>query len=117
MHRELITRAFEKANMEAKRSGINRPSNNRLAKILSDFISNELKTPIGERRLRDYYNATMLTNTSNYDDINIRQLNVVIGLCNYLGYEEYESFMLETNLKKKKTDQKKLNLSLHYNLE
>ena len=102
MHSKLIIRAFEKAREEAQNKGVNRPSNNSLAKILSDFIFYEMNTPIGERRLRDYYNASINTELTNESDININQLKVVIGLCHYLDYENYEAFVSQTSSKPKK---------------
>jgi len=107
MHRKLIIKAFEKARDEVQRKGVNKPSNNSLAKLLSDFISNERNTPIGERRLRDYYNASVHTHTTHDIDINITQLSVVIGLCNYLGHENYEAFVSKYIPESKKKPLKK----------
>ncbi|WP_347925502.1 hypothetical protein [Pontimicrobium sp. SW4] len=99
MHRKIIIKAFEKARKEAQKKGINHPSNNFLAKILSDYISNEFKTPIGERRLRDYYKLAIHKGINDEGDINITQLNVVNALCEYLGYKNYQDFVVKNRLK------------------
>ncbi len=99
MHKKIIIKAFDKARKEAQKKGINHPSNNSLAKILSDYISIEFNTPIGERRLRDYYKSAIRKGINNEGDININQLNVVIGLCKYLGYEGFEDFVLHNSTK------------------
>jgi len=111
MHRKLIIKAFEKAGRESRHKGVNKPSNHSLAKDLSDFISNEMNTPIGERRLRDYYKEATAIHNKTIDDINIVQLSVVIGLCNYLGYDDYEAFLGKIKSKKKKKPSKS---SLHF---
>ena len=101
MHKEIIIKAFDKARKKARKKGVNDPSNNSLAKTLSDYISFEFKTPIGERRLRDYYKLALQKRRAP-DDINITQLNVVIGLCNYLGYDGFEDYVVKNNGKNSK---------------
>ncbi len=103
MHNLLLIKAFEKAKKEEQEKGIKEPSNHSLAKIISEVISNE-KTAIGEKRLGDYYKLALKNEN---EDINIPQLGVILGLCNFLGYESYEDF-IEKNRKKDKEGNKLL---------
>ncbi len=98
MHNLLLVKAFEKAKKQEQEKGIKKPSDHSLAKIISEFISNE-KTAIGEKRLSQYYKSAL----NKTEDINIPQLGVILGLCNFLGYDSYEDF-IENNRKKDKKE-------------
>ncbi|MEC3906004.1 hypothetical protein VOI54_03185 [Tamlana sp. 2201CG12-4] len=106
MHSTLLIKAFEKAKKEEQKKGIKDPSNYSLAKIISAFISNK-KTAIGERRLGDYYKQALKDNTK---DINISQSGVIHGLCNYLGYENYEDFIKKSKTHTTKNEKSWLSL-------
>ena len=91
MHKTLIQKAFKKAKEERKKIGENIPSLTRKAEDISDYISDECNYNIGEMRLRQYFNQAIDLNTEK-TDINISQLEVVNGLCNYLEFKNYEDF-------------------------
>ena len=101
MHKILISKAFKRAEEIEKKRGIKMPSNTSIAKLLSDYIEEKVHFHFGERRLRDYYNLAL---KNDGDDINIVQQKVILGLCKYLGYQDYQHF-----LKENITDNKKEN--------
>ena len=92
MHKILIQKAFKEAKKERKKKGENFPSLTRKAKDISDYISNECNYNIGEMSLRIYFNKAIDLNTEK-TDINIKQLEVVNGLCGYLKFKNYEDFI------------------------
>ncbi|TXE15683.1 hypothetical protein ES692_15490 [Psychroserpens burtonensis] len=96
MHKRIVIEAFQKAKENEEIKGIKDPSNNYLSKILSEYILEEMKSPFGERSLKNYYNQALDTERPS-EDIHISQLNVVIGLCRYLGYKNYEDYILNQN--------------------
>ncbi|GHC48112.1 hypothetical protein [Ulvibacter litoralis] len=101
MHRKLLLAAFEKASENQKKQGVLTPSTNSSAKLLSDFIEEASKFPFTSRSLRDYYNKAVKAPDT---EIKIKQLKVVQALCAYLGYEDYEDFVLKNSKQKTKID-------------
>lgn len=91
MHKHLIIAAFDKAKDHAQLEGITNPSKSHMATLLSDYILQEVKFSITDRRLRDYYNEAIVIQTDK--DIKIAQQDVINGLCQYLGYESYQAFL------------------------
>ena len=92
MHRKLIAKAFEKAKVEMEKSGISNPTTTKLAKYLTDRIDEEVNFVYGDRSLRNYYNRIL----DEVDgEINIPQIEVINGLCKYLGYLNYKDFILK----------------------
>jgi hypothetical protein len=91
MHKTLIQKAFKKAKEERKKIGENKPSLTKKAEWISDYIATECNYNIGEMSLRQYFNKAIDLNTEK-TDINISQLEVVNGLCNYLEFKNYEEF-------------------------
>ncbi len=92
MHKKLIVEAFNKAKLLRKKSGEKKPSAINMAEDLSDFINENEDFRLGERSFRDYRNDAEKQMESP-EDINIKQLKVVNGLCRYLGFDTYEAFV------------------------
>ncbi|OUR90942.1 hypothetical protein A9Q87_13490 [Flavobacteriales bacterium 34_180_T64] len=76
--------------------GVKNPSKNHLAIILSNYITEDFGFPFGERSLVNYYNS--INQLKDLEDINISQLKVITGLCNYLGYDDYEDFIFNNEM-------------------
>ena len=91
MQKELIVAAFQKAREDLKSEGVIEPSTHQASIRISNYLGDDFGFSFGERRLKDYYKSA-LDNGSD-DVVNIAQLNVVKGLCKYLGYESYEAFI------------------------
>ncbi|OEK09506.1 hypothetical protein A8C32_12415 [Flavivirga aquatica] len=101
MYKELIIEAFVKAKNQREKRGEKSPSVVAIAEDLSEYISEKEGFSLGERSFRDYKKeAEKLANK--LEDINIKQFKVVIGLCKYLGYNDYEDFVSRNTSKIKK---------------
>jgi hypothetical protein len=92
MNKILVLKAFDKAAMEIKKRGIQKPSPTEIALELSIFIADREDFDLGERSLRDYRAAAEKWKEEN-KDISIKQLAVINGLCRYLGFENYQGFV------------------------
>ena len=91
MNKILITKAFEEARIKKEKQGLTKPSQTDISKELSDFIEKSEGFGLGERTFRDYYNeASKLKDDS--EDISIKQVDVINGLCKYIGYDNYVDF-------------------------
>ncbi|WP_417201319.1 hypothetical protein [Bizionia sp.] len=90
MHKELLIKAFEKARNELIKQGHPSPSHVRMAEELSWYIQENVGFTLGERRFRDYYTNALKSET---EDIEIKQIKVVDGLCHYLGFDHYIDFI------------------------
>ncbi|MFI1770599.1 hypothetical protein [Thalassobellus citreus] len=101
MHKELILEAFKKANVNRARLGEKNPSLISKAKLLSDAVHLEAGFVLGERSFRNYYNKAKEIYSTD-EDINIKQFKVILGLCKYLQYENYEDFISKINFEKSK---------------
>ncbi|WP_047547325.1 hypothetical protein [Psychroserpens sp. Hel_I_66] len=95
MHKKITLGAFQKAKENEQKKGARIPSKNRLSKVLSDYIFSEMNFSIGERSLKNYFDKSLEIKETN-EDINIAQLDVVNGLCRYLGYKNYEDYILNS---------------------
>jgi len=113
MHKTLIIHAFNKAEEERKKRGEKKPSKVELAEDISNFIKDEIGFGLGEKSFRDYYNEAKKLG-SGLKDISIKQLNVVIGLCKFLGHNSYEDF--EKNIKNQSILQKLMALIRKYKI-
>jgi len=103
VNKKLILKAFEKARIKKQKEGIKRPSQTELSEELSNFIEEHEEFKLGERSFRDYYNeAKKLLNDDN-NDINIKQLKVINGLCKYLDYDNYQEFLISLDHHKDKS--------------
>lgn len=89
MHKELIIQAFNKARGELINQGHHNPSNVKMAEELSSYVQEKEGFLLGERTYRDYYTDALKTET---EDVDIRQIKVVNGLCHYLGFDSYVNF-------------------------
>ncbi len=97
MHKKLIIDTFEKVKENEITRGIKRPSNDHISKTLSDFIHDEMNFDFGKRSLKNYYNHALKIEDVD-EDINILQLNVILGLCKYLGFGNYEDYVRSINI-------------------
>lgn len=93
MHRELLLNAFEKVERKLNSEGINSPSINQCAVRLSEIISETF--PYGDRRLRDFYKEAK---NSDGGAINIPQPQVLMALAQYLGYDNYNDFLVKNTI-------------------
>lgn len=93
MHKKIILKAFEKAKEEQVKFGVKNPSLTRLASDISDFLEEYAEDKIGEKSLRLYFNNAKRQDEEK--DINIKNKNVLNGLCLYLGYEDYKDFIMK----------------------
>ena len=92
MNKILIVHAFAKAEQEIKEKGVLKPSLTQMATVLSDYLEEKEDFPFGERSLRDYRGIAEKIEHEN-EDISIKQLAVITGLCKYLEYENYQDFV------------------------
>lgn len=91
MHKTLIINAFEKVKVERKKQGEKSPSLTNIAEDLASFVKESEGLSLDEKSYRNYFNdARKCINTA--EDISIKQLKVVNGLCEFLGFENYEDF-------------------------
>ncbi|MEO8934798.1 MAG: hypothetical protein ABI295_10885 [Xanthomarina sp.] len=94
MHKKLLIKCFDKARKELQRQGTQNPSTVKIAELLSNYVDENEGFPLGERTYRDYYNHAL---KDDVEDIEIRQIKVLNGLCRYLGFEDYSDFTTELN--------------------
>ncbi|MEZ4809403.1 MAG: hypothetical protein R2819_03510 [Allomuricauda sp.] len=105
MLKNLIFKSFEKARELRKEKGDNNPSMQALAEDISEFGSTTKEFNLGEKSFRDYFNeAKRLKN--NTDDISIKQLDVINGLCKFLGYDNYKKFVKDVKADHESIQQK-----------
>lgn len=96
MHNKLIRQSFERALQTEEERGTINPSKSRLATMLSDYIEENENFQFGERRLRDYYNDVLAET-----QVEIKQPAVLNGLSSFLGYNNYQDFVLRFTADKK----------------
>ena len=85
MHRKLIEEAFKKAEKDLIDEGHASPSVDKRATHLSQVL--EVNSNYGSKTFHKLYNKTLNVN----DKIEIKRQDVVLGICQYLGYPDYES--------------------------
>ncbi|MBT0607887.1 hypothetical protein [Aequorivita echinoideorum] len=96
MHCKLLINAFEKVRTELKKDGVT-PSDHRCAKELSAIISKDFI--YGEKRLGFYYKEAK---NNPEKEVEIPQPQVLLALAKYLGYENYEDFVLKNEKRKER---------------
>ncbi len=95
MHKEIVTMAFKKVEKELKRDlGIS-PSLTNCANQLSILIFETNKFSYGEKSLRKLYKLAL---DSTEEEIEVKQPQVVSGLCKFLGYKNYKDFVFKNHL-------------------
>ncbi len=99
MNKDLILNAFAKAEQEIKKRGVLKPSLTQMATELSAFIEEKENFILGERSLRDY-RGDALKLDDDESDISIKQIAVINGLCQYLGFHNYQEFFQNKNSKR-----------------
>ena len=102
MNKNLVMDAFAKAEKEIKKTGVKNPSLTQIATELSDYLEEKAGIVLGERSLR-VYRGEALKLLNEEDDISIKQLTVINGLCKYLGYDTYQDFIKNTTSKNAET--------------
>lgn len=98
MNKNLVVHAFAKAEQEIKKTGVKNPSLTQKATELSDYLEQKAEIVLGEKSLRIYRNEALKLSDED-EDISIKQIPVIEGLCNYLGYDNYQDFINKTSLK------------------
>lgn len=101
MHKEVIIKAFEKAKKEEKKETGIASSVTKCAKRLSAIIFENNNFSYHERSLINLYKHACSEGSNTEPEI--KQPQVVNALCNYLGFKNYEDFVLN-NYKEKKED-------------
>ncbi|WP_046756278.1 hypothetical protein [Kordia jejudonensis] len=93
MHRELVLSAFKKAREEAKTAtGVNM-SVTALAKKISDYMLEECRFQYHEKSLRNKYNLALKAT----ENLELKSA-VANCLCCYLGYKNYEEFVIKNDV-------------------
>jgi hypothetical protein len=95
MNKTLVVQAFAKAEKEIKKRGVVKPSLVQMATELSDYLEEEKGFNLGEKSLRMYRGAAEKLNDKS-EDIGIKQLAVINGLCHYLDCDNYQEFVKST---------------------
>lgn len=97
-----MVHAFAKAEQEIKKTGVKNPSLTQKATELSDYLGQKGDTVLGEKSLRIYRNEALKLSNED-EDISIKQIPVIEGLCNYLGYDNYQDFTKKMTSKSAET--------------
>ena len=90
MHKQIVLNSFSKIREEILNDSGVPPSDSSCAKELSIHISE--KFPFGEKSLRNLYKAAREDS-----EVEIKQPHVVLELCRFLGYKDYEDYLLENH--------------------
>ena len=95
MHQELIKDVYKKAKEKlVNEEGIKAPSDSAIAKYLI-IVLEEYQVFIHERTLRNHFNKAIKDNDP---DTIIPKQDVIKGICNFLGFQNFEEYL---NSKKK----------------
>ncbi|MGJ8594147.1 MAG: hypothetical protein ACSHXF_16480 [Aquaticitalea sp.] len=93
MHNQLILNSFEKARHHLILQGISEPSKRQQSIELSTYLTDDYGFPFGDKSLRNYYGDAVALK-----DVRISQLEVIKGLCLYLGYSDFQDYMCQANI-------------------
>lgn len=94
MHKQIVLKSFSKIQEAIlKETGVP-PSDSACAKELSILISE--KFPYGEKSLRNLYKSAREDS-----EVEIKQPQVALALCEFLGYKDYEDYLLENHTSSK----------------
>jgi len=88
MHKKLILEVFKSGRGKLIKNGLNQPSINSISEHIASFLTEDLKVSTNSRTLRNYYNKA-----KEAEVINISRIETINGLCRYLGFEDFESFI------------------------
>jgi hypothetical protein len=92
MHKKLILDSFKKAALEIKNiQGIS-PSKTKCAQFLSNLILETQDFNFNERNLRELFNSASQNN-----DTQIKQPEVILGLCKFLGFNSFKEYLESNN--------------------
>ncbi|MDY0780961.1 hypothetical protein [Tenacibaculum sp. IB213877] len=83
MHQKIVEEAFSKIREEAQTKEGVKLSKTQASEYLSNLLNDEYKVQFGDRRLRDVLNNVT----------EIKQSDVLKALCNFLGHEDYQSYL------------------------
>ncbi len=87
MHKQIVLNSFSKIREDVLNGTGVPPSDSGCANELSIIISE--KFPYGEKSLRNLYKAAREDS-----EVEIKQPQVVLALCQFLGYKDYEDYLL-----------------------
>lgn len=90
MHQKLIIKAFNKKKEITKEETGITLSKNRTAQKLSEYLLDDYGLQFGDMSLRNLYNSATKNKATE-----IKQSKVVNALCNYLGYDSFEKFLID----------------------
>ena len=82
MHQKLVTQALKKIKKKEEGKLDIPVSDTQASELLSTILSEDYKTPLSDRRLRDIHNGL----------IKIKKPQVLLSLCHFLEYKNYEDF-------------------------
>lgn len=94
-HKELLQAAFSKASAELQERGNARITKTQCAEELANYIEQEMKFPVNERTLRNYWNES-----EENLHFQIPNATLVNGLSKYLGYRDYSVYLVAKAVKK-----------------
>src|SRR5690606_29098476 len=86
-----------------KEKGEKKPSVVRIAEDISSYVDETEGFSLGDKSFRNYFKEAKRLKDSE-KDISIKQLQVITGLCRYLGYAGYEDFVAKMGIKEKEED-------------
>ena len=92
MHKHLIIHAFKRAKEIREQLGEHNPSKTSRAEDISMFLEEKRYFRLSGRQLNNYFNKA-LNIRENSMDIKIKQPKVILGLCRYLGFNNYQDFI------------------------
>ena len=88
MHKKLILEAFNRGREKLIKNGSNHPSINSISEHIATFLTEDIKHSTNSRTLRNYYKKALED-----EHINISRNETVNGLCEYLGFKNYNDFI------------------------
>ena len=96
-----IIKAFEKARDIRIKKGDSSPSDISVFEDISDYIEKTKNFSRTPNRYKQYFtNAKKIIDTN--EDIHIKQIGIVNGLCELSGYNDYKDFCLKEGFTNKK---------------
>ncbi len=95
MLKSLIIDAFKKGEEHLKNQGVASPTNTAISEFLSTFLTDDFKTPISSKTLRNYYKSAQ---DSSERDISISRADVIQSLCEFLNYESFKDYSIQHGL-------------------
>lgn len=93
MHKILIFKAYEEAKRQRRKIGDNKPSFRNLSRDISNYILDIKGYTLCWKSFYIYHKAATKLLEKKNEDIHIKQLAIIEGLLNYVGFENYEDFV------------------------